>query len=67
MFKQRALGQDITEYERLLREGISRSSQKHKAQFARYCEGKAKEFLEPEMQAVRKKLHEDFYKSMDMV
>ena len=33
----------------------------------KYCETKAREFLEPEVQAFRKKLHEDFYKSMDMV
>ena len=26
MFKQKALGQDVTDYERMLREGISRSS-----------------------------------------
>lgn len=38
-----------------------------KAQFQKFCEGKVREFLEPEVQAVRKKLHEDFYKSMDMV
>jgi len=67
IFKQKALGQEITEYERILREGISRSSQKLKAQFMKHCETKAREFLEPEVQAVRKKLHEDFYKSMDMV
>lgn len=51
----------------MLREGITRSSQKLKAQFTKYCETKAREFLEPEVQAFRKKLHEDFYKSMDMV
>ena len=33
----------------------------------KYCETKAREFLEPEVQMIRKKLHEDFYKSMDMV
>jgi len=55
------------DYERMLREGISRSSQKLKAQFLKHCESKAKEFLDPEIQEVRKKLHEDFFKSMDMV
>ena len=38
-----------------------------KAQFIKYCDSKAREFLEPEIQAFRKKLHDDFYKSMDMV
>ena len=33
----------------------------------KYCDCKAREFLEPEIQAFRKKLHDDFYKSMDMV
>lgn len=57
----------MTDYERMLREGISRSSQKLKAQFQKFCETKAREFLEPEVQTMRKKLHDDFYKSMDMV
>lgn len=33
----------------------------------RYCETKTREFLEPEVQAVHRKLREDYYKSMDMV
>ena len=67
MFKQKALGTEVTDYERMLREGMSRSSQKLKAQFLKFCETKAKEYLDPEIQEVRKKLHDDFYKSMDMV
>lgn len=31
LFKLKALGQDVTDFERILREGISRSSQKFKA------------------------------------
>jgi len=46
---------------------MSRSSQKLKAEFSRFCNSKASEFLEPEIKAIRKKLHEDYYKSMDMV
>ena len=57
----------MTEPEKKLRDGISQRHQKIKAQFTRYCEGKAKEFLEPEIQQVRKRLQEDFYKSMDAV
>jgi len=51
----------------MLREGISRSSQKVKATFLKYCDMKTREFLDPEIQAFRKKLHDDFYKSIDMV
>ena len=57
----------MTEPENQLRDGISKQNQKIKQSFQRFCEGKAREFLDPEIKQVSKKLQEDHYKSMDAV
>lgn len=67
LFKTKALGQDVTEYERHLRAAISKSSQKVKGHFTKFCEGKAREYLEPDLSELRKKLNANHYKSMDEV
>jgi hypothetical protein len=50
-----------------LRDGISKKSQAFKAEFVRFCELKAKEFLGAEVERVRRNLQDDQYKSIDAV
>ena len=37
MFQQKALGQDVSEYELILRDGLSKSFHKIKMEFTKYC------------------------------
>lgn len=41
MFKQKAVGQDISEFESQLREGISKKTREIKLEFMRHCKTKA--------------------------
>ena len=57
----------MIEYERMLRDAIGKKSESIKADFVRFCQIKAKEFLEQESERVRRNLNDDKYKNIDAV
>lgn len=67
LFKQKAVGQDIQGFESLLREGISKKYKEIKAEFARACRQQALEFLEPEIQIIKRNIQNNIYEDFEKV
>lgn len=66
-FKEKAVGSDVYEFEQDLRTGISKAHHAIKTELTRFCESKAKKFLEADIDRIRRGLQEDLYDSMETV
>lgn len=55
-FKSKAVGQDIQDFEMQLREGISKKNKDIKLEFVRHCKTKAQQFLESDINNIKKNL-----------
>ncbi|CDW76855.1 guanylate-binding n-terminal domain containing protein [Stylonychia lemnae] len=64
-FKQKAVGQEIQEFELQLRDGISKKHKEIKLEFIRFCKSKAYAFLENDVQNLKRNLQNDMYDSID--
>jgi len=64
-FKDKALGQDVTEFENILRDKISDCLHYFKREFVSYCTNKAKSFLEKDVERLSKNLQQNMYTTLD--
>jgi len=67
VFKQKAVGQDVQEFESALREGLSKKYKDIKNEFLKACKVKALEFLDSDIQAIKKNLSNDMYDDLDKI
>ena len=64
-FKEKALGQDLTEFENSLRDKISESLHQLKQEFVSYCQNKAKTYLEKDVERLNKNLQAGMYGTLE--
>jgi hypothetical protein len=65
-FRTKAVGQEIiNEFETHLRTELSKKHKIFKAEFFRWCKGKAIEFLKPTVEALRRKVNMDEFENFD--
>ena len=64
-FKSKAVGQEIQEFEMLLRDGISKKHKEIKNEFVKFCKGKATAFIEADVNAIKRNLQNDMYLTID--
>jgi len=65
LFRQRAFGQEIEEFEVQLREAISKKNKSIKEEFIRFCRQRAQSFIEPDVEALKKSLAADRFETME--
>ena len=64
-FKQKAVGQDIQEFESVLRNGLSKKYKDIKTEFFKACKTKALEYLESDVSLIKRNLQNDMYEDLD--
>lgn len=64
-FKDKALGQDVTEFENSLRDKISDSLHYFKQEFVGYCQNNAKSYLEKDVERLNKNLQAGMYGTLE--